>query len=438
MWPFNRKYIRAAEERADQNADVETETPEGRLLRAALTGDVPSRDMAMNIAAVAGCVNLIADTVAMVPFKLYRIDGESIQLEEVADDNRVRLINVDPGDTLDASQLKRAITTDYFLDRGGYVFIEKSGNYVKSLRYVEPGYVSVNANADPIWKVYKIEVNGRAYHPYEFLKVLRNTINGYEGRSIVEENADILGLGNKILTYQQRLLRTGGVKKGFVKSPRKLTADAIKALKEAWSRLFNNEASENVIILNEGLEFQESSASPTEMQINETSKTNEKQICEIFNVPTQMLNRDIGTASEEDRLFFVQYAVMPVLNAIANALNRDLLLESEKGHYKWAADTSELTKADVLKRYQAYEIAAKNGFLQIDEIRYKENLKPYGLDFIKLGLQDVLYYPKTGDVFVPNMNAIGGIALAKEEKERKKIKEELEIESMKKGGGENG
>ena len=44
--------------------------------------------------------------------------------------------------------------------------------------------------------------------------------------------------------------------------------------------------------------------------------------------------------------------------------------------------------------------------MQIDEIRYKENLPPLGVNFIKLGLQDVLYDPATGSVFTPNTGQV--------------------------------
>lgn len=47
--------------------------------------------------------------------------------------------------------------------------------------------------------------------------------------------------------------------------------------------------------------------------------------------------------------------------------------------------------------------------MQIDEIRFRENLPPLNLDFVKLGLQDVLYYPKTQDIFIPNMNSSGNL-----------------------------
>ena len=435
MWPF-RKEIRADTVSGELNEI--SGNLDSQLLRAVLGGgDIISKEDAMQIPAVASCVNLICNTVAMIPFKLYKIEDETNRLKEVKGDKRVRLLNVDTGDTLDALQMKKAVVKDYLLDKGGYLYIDKTGNKVNAIRYVEASYMSFINGVDPIFKDYQINVSGISYYPYDFIKILRNTVNGYDGTSIVEENMKPIMVAWRILKFQDKLLKTGGNKKGFVKAPRRLSAEAIKALKDAWNRLFSDDSSENVVILNDGLDFQESSESSTEMQLNENVNTLTKQICQIFNVPPAMLNREVGTATEEDRFIFLQYCIQPILAAFENALNRDLLLESEKDKYKWAADLSELSKADVLKRYQAYEIASRNGFMQIDEIRFKENLPPLGIDFVKLGLQDVLYYPnKEGMTFVPNMNSVGGVELAKEDREMKKKKLEAEIDSLKSSGKE--
>ena len=42
--------------------------------------------------------------------------------------------------------------------------------------------------------------------------------------------------------------------------------------------------------------------------------------------------------------------------------------------------------------------------MQADEIRYKEDMKPLGLDWIELGLNSVLYDPKTRQIYTPNTN----------------------------------
>lgn len=406
MWSFRL--------RADPEPEKkETESNEDALLRASLSDDYMTRDQAMNVPAFAACVNKIAETVSTIPVRLYRlVDGK---LEAVEDDARVRLLNDDTGDTLDGVQFKRALVRDYLTGKGGYAFINRTGNQIRSLHYVRESEVSFLFTSDPIFKDYDIMIQGTKYKPFEFLKVLRNTEDGRSGRSVVDENSEVLSVAYHSLEYEKNLVKTGGNKKGFVKSAKKLAEPAIKALKAAWHRLYQNNT-ENVVILNEGLEFQEASNTSVEMQLNENKKTNSDEICKLFNIPPAMIN---GGATEQDKTNFVQYCLNPILKEIECSLNRDLLLESEKGSFYFAADTSELTKGDIEKRFRAYETACKNGFMQIDEIRLRENMPPLGLDFVRLGLQDVLYDPVTKQFYMPNMNQTGGLGQKESEPEQK-------------------
>jgi HK97 family phage portal protein len=414
MWPFHM--------RADPEPEkTETESNEDALLQASLADDSMTKEQAMNVPAFAACVNKIAETVSTIPIKLYKLtEGK---LETVKEDTRVRLLNDDTGDTLDGVQFKRALTRDYLTGKGGYAFVNRTGNRIKSLHYVKENEISFIFSSDPIFKDYDIMIQGARYRPFEFLKFLRNTEDGRSGKSVIDENSEVLSVAYHSLKYEKGLVKTGGNKKGFVKSPKKLSEGAITALRKAWRRLYQNNT-ENVVILNEGLEFQEASNTSVEMQLNENKKTNSDEICKLFNMPPAMIN---GGATEEDKTNFVQYCLNPILKEFECALNRDLLLESEKGSYYFAVDTSELTKGDIEKRFRAYEIASKNGFLQTDEIRMKENYPPLGLDFVRLGLNDVLYDPKTNQFYVPNMNQTGGltpIQKGSEQKEGEEINED--------------
>ena len=148
------------------------------------------------------------------------------------------------------------------------------------------------------------------------------------------------------------------------------------------------------------MEFQECSNTSMEMQLNQNKITNSKDICKLFLMPANILN---GTPTEQDRKLYVEECLNPVISVLECALNRDLLLESEKKDHYFMVDTSDMTKGDQEKRYGAYEKALKNGFMQVDEVRAIENMPPLGLNYIKLGLQDVLFDPKTKEIFVPNM-----------------------------------
>ena len=116
-----------------------------------------------------------------------------------------------------------------------------------------------------------------------------------------------------------------------------------------------------------------------------------------------------GGATPEDRRISAMQGIIPVANALVSAFNRFCLRESEKDHLYFAMDTDDLLQGSMLERYQAYEIAARNGFMQMDEVRYRENMSPLGLDFIKLGLDTVLYNPNTKEVYTPNTDKLSTI-----------------------------
>ena len=102
---------------------------------------------------------------------------------------------------------------------------------------------------------------------------------------------------------------------------------------------------------------------------------------------------------------FIKNAIMPIATAFCTALNRDFLLETEKKSFYFAPDTKELYKGSLKERYEAYQIAIKNGFKTRNEIRFLEDDDAIeGLDMISLGLGDVLLNAETGEIYTPNTN----------------------------------
>lgn len=391
MGIFSKKEIRETVEQP-----VEQESANDALLEIIRGNYTITKQKAMNAPAVSACVSKISEIVSMLPIRLYKKDGDDVQ--EVVDDYRLRLLNKETGDTLDAAQMKKALVVDYFLGKGGYCYINKRGNKILSLHYVDEEDVAFIANEDPIFKDYKVLVNGKEYNSFDFIKLLRATKNGYDSISIIKENEIPFLLAYQTAMFEKTLLEAGGNKKGFLQADKKLSREAMQALKTAFRNLYSNK-NENVVVLNDGLTFKESSNSSTELQLNENKTVNNNNICKIFNIPPSLLN---GNATSNDERIFLTNCIIPLLNKFETAINRDLLLENEKNTLFFAFDISEIEKADIEKRYAAYQTAVKEGFMQIDEVRQRENLPKLGLDFIKLGLQDVLFDPEQNVVFTPN------------------------------------
>lgn len=367
------------------------------LLKAMLKGEKIDKEKAISLPAVSSAVDRICNTVAMIPIKLYK---ESIdettgkkKVEEVKSDPRIKLLNTEPGDTLDAFQMRKAWVQDYLLDKGGYLYIEKSKNRFKSLRYVDASNVTINTNFDPIFKDITYMVQGKNYETFNFLTILRSTKNGGSGRSVISEVSTAIENAYQTLLYELGLVKTGGAKKGFITSQRRLGEKEIQMLKQAWANLYSNK-SDNAIVLNEGMDFKEGSSTTVELQLNERKKTLQEEIDNIFhNKP----NFDE----------FMKEAVMPILSAIKIALNKDFLLEKEKESFYFEFDTREITRGNIKERYEAYKVAAETGWISKNEIRYLEDYDSIdGLDVITLNLANVVFDINTGKYYTPNTNAI--------------------------------
>lgn len=372
----------------------ETTVTTDPILRSFFSLDVLGRNKVLSIPQVASDVDLITSTFALVPIKLYKETYEDgiKKVEEVINDDRVKYLNAETKDTLDAYQFKKAMCQDYLLMSGGYAYIDKIGNKVNGLYYVKNENVSIFEydNFDPIKKRYMIGVNGSMYEPFYFIKMLRNTRDGMRGEGVIEQINEALDAAYSMMKFQLNMMKKGGNKKGFLQASRRLGKEETDYLKRAWNTLYSDQDSDSVAVLNEGITFKESSNTAVEMQLVDSIKNLNDEIDRIFHVCN-------------DYSQFIKNAILPICTAFVTALNRDLLLEKEKGKFYFDFDLSGILKASVKERYEAYKSAKEAGWITGNEIRAMENLpRAEGLDVVSMGLGDVLLDVKTGEVYTPN------------------------------------
>lgn len=365
------------------------------------------KDEAMNIPAVGTAVNFIAGTIAGLPIRLYRKDGDNVT--EVLDDYRLKLLNDDTNDLLDAEQFKKAIISDMLLDGAGYAYIDKRGNTIVGLYYVERQYVNIVLGADRVKKSVDICLNGVKCREFDLFRVTRDTVDGITGTGILDSHSLLFSTMYNALKYENTSVSTGS-KRGFLKASRRLDKEMMDELKSAWRKLTSTDSEDNsnVLVLNEGISFESASSTATETQLNELKKTNSDLVYNIFGLNASLFNT---SSTDVDGIYLnsIKTGVLPIVEAFNTAINKFLLLESEKGSYFFAVDTSEILKGNIKDRYTAYDVAIKSGWLQVDEVRKIERKSPIGFDYIKLSLADVFYNPKTKDIFVPNTNSSGNL-----------------------------
>lgn len=363
-----------------------------------VNGKTISKKQAMSIPVVTKSVNWIASAIASLPIKMYRRTDKGYI--EIYDDYRLPLLNNYSGNCMTANDLKRQVIIDLLLEGNGYAYISKLGNKIEKLSYIPTSKLTYTESVDNIDKIVNVWVDGKQVQDYNVFRLVNNTKNGISGVGFISDCQDLLSTILSSLQYENNSI-SSGVRRGFLKSKSKLDKDKMDELKQAWKRLTSPSQSD-VLVLNAGIEFEDASNTATESQLSQNKTINMHQILAYFGLPTNFFEG----ANSDAYLTAVRIAVIPVVKQLVNALNNYLLLESEKQDLKFDIDTSEILRINANERYNAYQTGLNSGILTIDEVRRMENLPVLDMQYLKLGLGDVLYNIKDGKIFVPNTGAI--------------------------------
>lgn len=363
-----------------------------------LSGKVVSKKEALSIPVVAQSVNWISSVVASLPIKMYRKTEKGYI--EVYDDYRLPLLNDYSGNCMTANDLKRQIISDLLLDGNGYAYISKRGNKITKLSYVPTTKLTYTESVNSIDKILNVWVDSKPVQDYNVFRVVNNTKNGISGIGFVSDCQDLLGTILSSLKYEHTSI-SSGVRRGFLKSKTKLDSEKLSELKQAWRKLTSPEQSD-VLVLNAGIEFEDASSTATESQLSQNKTINIQQVLSYFGLPTNFLEG----ANSDSYLTAVRIAVLPIVSQLTTALNNYLLLESEKGTLKFDIDTNDVLRINSNERFDAYQKGLSSGILTIDEVRRMEALPVLDMQYLKLGLGDVLYNVQDGKIFVPNTGQI--------------------------------
>lgn len=385
-------WFRKKEQRNDN--EVLADVAEGLIQ----SGTTITRQQAMSIPVVTKSVAWIASAIAALPIKMYTKTDSGYQ--EVYDDYRLPLLNDYSGNGMIANDLKRQVLTDLLLDGNGYAYISKKGNKITKLSYIPTNRLTYTESVDTIDKIVNVWVDGHPVQDYNVFRLVNNSKNGISGIGFVSDCQDLLSTVLSSLQYENSSI-SSGVRRGFLKSKSKLDPDKMNELRRAWKKLTTPNQSD-VLVLNAGIEFEDASSTATESQLSQNKVINMHQILAYFGLPTNFFE---GVNSDA-YLTAVRIAILPIVKQFTNALNNYMLLESEKSNLKFEIDTSDLLRINANERFAAYQTGLSSGILTIDEVRRMENLPALDMQYLKLGLGDVLYNITDGKIFVPNTGAI--------------------------------
>jgi len=347
----------------------------------------PGAGLPLNLpAAVMRCTSLIADTIAGLPWQVFRDDGQQhLEVPDWIFDPQARRIDlrVSGGPFPEWRKTKmefRSSTIVSMLWQGeGMIYVpvrDADGHPVPPLWQINPDDVGID---DGRWVIGEggdgSDDGGYTFQPGELL-VIRGMMRGAEirGVGVLQAHWAELGLAESMRDFASNMLREG-IPNGYLKvnSPQ-LTRDKAHELQRDWMRQHSGPR-KKIAVLNATTDFHALGLDPAALQLAQMRDYSLLDIALMFGVPPWFLGirTDSNTyANITSRMIeLAQFTLLPWCRRIEAAHDAEFPRGTEM-----RINLDGLRRADTLTRYQAHEIALRAGFMTVPEVRELENLPP--------------------------------------------------------------
>jgi len=324
---------------------------------------------AFGVSAVISAVSLLADSVASMPLRTFKIvDGnrQAVALPEI-----IKQPDIDSNEY----ELVHQIVASMALHGNAYIHLDrdKRGEII--------GLVPLH--------VYQMQVlptgdqTGRKYlHlgneiPAEDMIHLRwfTPPQSLVGVSPLIQSRNLIGIAMAMDRHLGQFYAEGATPSSVLETDQKLTNEQAQILKNTWSDTHRRHR--KPAVLSDGLKWRPITTSAADQQMIETREQLIRDIARIFRIPAHLILASGGDTQtyqnvEQASLNFLTHTITPWLRRVEIGLSRVLPIGTDI-----AFDTSSLLRTDALTRARVNTLNVQMGARTPNEVRQIEGLEPY-------------------------------------------------------------
>lgn len=326
------------------------------------------------------CRSLIADAVAMLPLRAYRLNawrdehGNDRTYGVKVAPQPLLLTDPMPGDLASEFSFKHRLVDSLLGDGNAYaevaavdarglpsVIMPVHPSKVRDVRMARDGATEFVMHDGGV--LGHIRNGGTMVHITGFVQA-----GSLRGISPILAGKQAIALGMAAEEFGARWFGDGAHPSGYLSSPADISEPDATALKRRWVQTYGGLSREPAVLYG-GLEWRPISVNPEESQFIETRKFQSGQIAALYRVPPHLVGdtdkaTSWGTGIEEMGLGFVTYTLGPWLARIEQAMSF-LLPPGQFARFNVGA----LLRGRIREQYEAFAVGLNNGWLSPNDIR---------------------------------------------------------------------
>ena len=338
-------------------------------------------ETAIKTAAYFACARVVAETVASLPLHLYRrLDDHNS--ERAKDLPLYNVLARRPNSWQTRYEWVEQMCLHLGFYGNSYQFkVAGDRGSVSELHPLNPAGMKVVQESDKsLSYVYTDPSTGRqqAYRDDQIMHVRWLSFDGVNGAVPVDLGKDAISLARSLEQYAATFYRNNAQPGVVLHTEQALPREVREQLREQWNNRHRGPSrAGEVAVLSNGLKVDTVSATNQESQLAELWMQALLAVCRIWKMPPHMV-QELGRATwgnlASEMVSFEKFTIQPWLRRIEGAIERDIIGDDDELYAEFLVEG--LLRSDITTRYQAYEVAVRNGWMTPEEVRQKENLGP--------------------------------------------------------------
>lgn len=345
---------------------------------------------AMNISAVYRAVEIISDSVAMLPIKIK--DKEAQHSEEL----ETHPLNiVFKNNLLSSYNMIKLMVQSVLLRGNGFAYIHRAQDGTATgLTFLEANDVTISYNKQKGELYYLCNIiSPKKIEPCNMIHLVKNSYDGVNGISVLSFASRSVKLAGNTENSANSFFTNGCNLSGVLTVQGQLNDKQRQDIRTSWNQAYSN-GGNGLAILQGNMEYKPIQLNAADSQMLESRQFNVTDIARFFGISPVLLgdltHSSFGTIEAVQQMFLL-HTLQPYITLIEEEFTRKLFKPSE-GNLVVNLDETALLKTDKVALADYYTKLLDKGVLCVNEVR-----KEMGYTEIEGGDKHLIAYTKIED-----------------------------------------
>ena len=352
-----------------------------------------SRDRAMKISTVNRCVEVLSNSMAVLP--VYIMNERT--KERLPDHRLGHVLWERANEAMTAFDYQRLMLCNELLRGNAYAWIYRDPRtgWPRELIPLPPDYMTIRVDLDGhVWYFFTHPTTGETtmLRPEEILHYKAYSEDGIEGISVLRRASMTLSTARAAQQYENSTWMSGGQPSGILTTDAdlgnsievvqpdgsKVTVDPKEQLRKSWEAVHRGPGNAfRIAVLDLGLKYQPISMTNSDAQFVESNEIRVADVCRFFGVPLHLAyaGKQSYQSNEQNGIEFVNYTLLAYETQWGQEDTYKLLLPSERSaQLRIKRNLKVFLKGDTAAQSAWYRTMREISALNSNEIRGLEDM----------------------------------------------------------------